>query len=137
MDDRYEEETEDTVGGSVDDDERREHTRVKLVVEVGLNTEHKFWNGLTENISEGGLFVATESPFNIGDELMVNLKLSGRKGAQAVKCAVRWLREEAEGGMPAGMGLSFVDLSMDQASSIGLYIKTRDLDVLFWDDDFI
>lgn len=125
---------DDEIEGQGGSDKRR-HLRVKLVVEVGVGTQNKFWNGLTENISEGGLFVVTESPFEVGDEITVNLELKGRKGAQAVQCVVCWLREFPDGGLLPGMGLRFTDLSPEQAAAIKKYIETQDLEVLFWDAD--
>lgn len=126
---------------TVDDDEqapsgrkKRIHQRVKLVVEVGADSANRFWSGLTENISAGGLFIATESPFEVGEELTVNLQLKGRRGAQAIHCRVCWLREFPDGGLLPGMGVQFVDMSADQATAIKKYIETEDLEVLFWDE---
>jgi uncharacterized protein (TIGR02266 family) len=128
----------DTVDGENEErsgSDKRVYQRVKLVVEVGVGSQNKFWNGLTENISKGGLFVVTESPFEVGDELTVNLELKGRKGAQAVQCVVCWLREFPDGGLLPGMGLRFTDLSLEQAAAIKKYIETQDLEVLFWEAD--
>lgn len=115
----------------------RSHARKRLVVEVGLRTSHRFWSGWTENISEGGVFIATEDLLSVGDEVVLNLKLEGHMGARAFLCEVRWVRHEADEGIPAGMGLHFLALDAAEAERIQQYIQTEDLDVLVWDYDVL
>jgi len=38
---------------------RRVHARYALDLEVSMSSEHNFYAGLAENISAGGIFVAT------------------------------------------------------------------------------
>jgi len=111
----------------------RTHARKRLVVEVGLHTSHRFWSGWTENISEGGVFIATEDLLSVGEQVVLNLKLEGHRGARAFPCEVRWVRDEADEGIPVGLGLHFLELDPAEAERIQQYIQTEDLDVLVWD----
>ena len=117
--------------------EQRGSPRKRLVIEVGLRSRHRFWSGWTENIGEGGVFVATEDLLEIGAAVVLNLKLKGQMGARAFPCEVRWVRHEDEDGIPAGMGLRFVDLEEEEARRIQQYIETEDLDMLVWDYDVV
>ena len=47
--------------------ERRTSMRMKLHAKVTLASESNFFMGLTENVSEGGIFVSTLSPPEMGE----------------------------------------------------------------------
>ncbi len=59
------------------------------------------------NLSEGGLFLKTQTPLATGVRTRVKLE-EGEEGVDA-EAVVVWAREEGEGG-PAGMGLAFMTL---------------------------
>ena len=118
-------------------DERRVFSRKRVSVNVGMRTEHGFWNGFAENISEGGIFIATHAPFDLGEK--VDLTFALAKGGRAKKtytvaCEVRWIRPDTGGGLPPGMGLKFMDLEDGVSTEIQGFID-RGLDVLFMDVD--
>ena len=100
--------------------------RVDLHVEVSLDSEHNFFAGLTENVSEGGLFVATHQLRPIGSRVRVELALPGIEQVLRVKCEVRWVRlyNEASDTSP-GMGLMFLDLSEEGARVIRAFVDRR------------
>ena len=58
------------------------------------------------NISEGGIFIATEAPLFLGDR--INLSVSFGDTAVTAEAEVMWLRRSAQTGLPDGMGLRFV-----------------------------
>lgn len=100
--------------------------RADLSVEVSLDSDHNFFLGLTENISEGGLFVATHVLRPIGTTLSVELALPGAERAFRAECEVRWLRIYNEASdTPPGMGLMFRDLSEDDAALIRAFVEQR------------
>ena len=57
------------------DDERRQHTRVQLQTEIHLTSESNFYTGLSNDISEGGVFVATHQLESVGTELEMEFSL--------------------------------------------------------------
>ncbi len=120
-----------------DDDpsNRRRFTRKQVTVKVGMKTPHGFWAGFTENVSEGGLFVATQAPFVLGDEVIVHLSLAGHVGRLPVKCRVKWIRPDTGGGLLPGMGLEFMDLADDALEQLRTFIESDNLEILFWDDE--
>jgi len=119
--------------GSVDESNRRIAARIPLGVEVTVRSDHAFWVGLTENLSEGGLFVATGEPLELGDKFYIQLAVAGRQIAAEVE--VRWIRPSGRPGLPAGVGVRF--LSLDTASEAHLqnWIQENRDDTLFVDFD--
>ena len=114
--------------------ERRLAERKRVTVRVSLSSEHGFWAGFTEDISEGGIFVATAAPFDLGERVTVNLMLGKQLGMVPVICEVRWIRPDTGGGLPPGMGLRFLDLSRDGCEQIRAFVESGRLEILFWED---
>lgn len=123
-----------SAGGRPGEDQRR-FERADFKVEVTLESESNFYNGFTENISAGGLFVATYDTREIGDTLSMEFTLPGREAPISVKGEVRWLRElnPLTPDMTPGMGVRFVDLSDETAEIITAFIQHKD--PLFYDDE--
>ena len=51
--------------------------RFDLEVKVDLESDHNFYTGLTQNISSGGLFIATNALRKIGDRITLKFSLPG------------------------------------------------------------
>jgi uncharacterized protein (TIGR02266 family) len=114
--------------------ERRTSVRVDLEIEVGLETDSNFYTGLTQDISTGGLFVATHRLRPIGERLVLKFGLPNTQGAIVVEGEVRWLREAgAHTDAPSGMGLKFLNLSAQARMAIASFLKKRES--LFYDDE--
>lgn len=111
---------------------QRRHDRAELNVEVSLEGDHNFFVGFGENISEGGLFVATHSLREIGSIIRLTFHLPDRAVPIEVEAVVRWLRLFNEtSDVPPGLGLQFVDLSDEDAQAIRAFVARRA--PLFWD----
>src|SRR5262245_49515666 len=91
-------------------DDQRRARRVPLQVEVTLESEHNFFAGLANNVSEGGVFVATPNPPDVGSVVGFELVLGDQRFA--VRGVVRWIRSElaASPGAPTGCGVKWTDL---------------------------
>jgi uncharacterized protein (TIGR02266 family) len=118
--------------------ERRNSTRVDLEIEVGLETETNFYTGLTQDISTGGLFVATHSLRRHGEKLVVKFSLPGVATPFVVDSEVRWIREvtSLSGGRhegATGMGLKFLNLPPQARMVIASFLKQRES--IFYDDE--
>ncbi len=108
--------------------DHRKSPRVPLDVEVGVDTHTNFYIGFGENVSEGGLFVATFSLLPIGTLVALTFTLPD-ESALHVNAVVRWLRDPHDlemRDMPPGMGLEFVDLGESELERIHAYIAARD-----------
>ena len=108
--------------------EHRKSPRVALEVEVGFDTHTNFYLGFGENVSEGGLFVATFCLLPIGTSVALTFTLPDETPLH-VNAVVRWLRDPHDlemRDMPPGMGLEFVGLGQSELDRIHAYVAARD-----------
>jgi uncharacterized protein (TIGR02266 family) len=112
-------------------DDKRRATRVHLEIGIGIASESNFYTGLTEDVSAGGLFVATWQPLPIGTEVNLQFILPGDV---EVTChgRVQWLREPRDGDLTPGMGVQFVGIDPESAKIVERFVQKRA--ALFWDD---
>ena len=90
-------------------EENRRHERLAFPAEVTIKSQTNFFMGFSENISEGGLFLATLSPPAVGETICLFIKdLHGNEFE--VNGVVRWHRM-VPSGLITGCGVQFVDLS--------------------------
>jgi len=102
--------------------------RFPLKVEVGYASEHNFYTGFLENLSSGGLFVATHNPAEIGDVVEVTFSVPALRRNCTAMCLVQWTREYNPSlpDMIPGMGLKFVKLDSEARAAVELFIKHRE-----------
>jgi uncharacterized protein (TIGR02266 family) len=97
-----------------------------LHADVTFESDSNFFMGFGENISEGGLFVATHSLREVGSRLTITFELPGSSRTLRVMAEVRWVRLYSESSdSPPGLGLSFVDLAPDDAAAITQFVRQR------------
>ncbi len=113
----------------------RTHRRVPFSVEVSLESEHNFYTGFTQNISSGGLFIATHTIQPIGSVIEFTFTLDPYPEKLTVRGEVRWIREGSDltSDMPAGMGVQFTDLHPTLADRINKFID-RQRETIFFDE---
>jgi uncharacterized protein (TIGR02266 family) len=108
--------------------DRRLAPRYAVAVEVSLESEHNFFTGLTQDLSSGGLFVATTSRPALGERVQLRMTLPTSPTPLDVLTVVRWVRTRdvpGEGGK-AGVGLSFVELSPQAREAIEAFLAQRE-----------
>jgi uncharacterized protein (TIGR02266 family) len=109
--------------------ERRKAARHELQVHIDFHTDSQFFNGYSEDMSDGGMFVATYSVLPIGSEVALEFELpAGRKIKSAGR--VVWHRDASSGGAP-GMGVSLQAPSDEDREAILEF--TRERPPLFYD----
>jgi uncharacterized protein (TIGR02266 family) len=114
----------------------RASERFDLEVKVDLESEHNFYTGLTQNISAGGVFIATHHLRRIGDRITLKFSLPGSDRTVAVETEVRWIRENSallkiDGA--TGMGVRFINLTAEASAIINSFIQSRES--LYYDDE--
>jgi type IV pilus assembly protein PilZ len=104
-------------------------------VEVGLQTESNFYTGLTQDLSGGGVFVATHQLRDVGDRIKVLLTLPGQRETFEILTEVRWVRDIhlTRGTDDPGMGLRFLQMSPQAAKAVADFLTRRES--LFFDED--
>jgi uncharacterized protein (TIGR02266 family) len=113
---------------------RRAHHRHDVELDVSLEGESNFYLGLTENLSEGGLFIATHAIKPIGTTVEVSFKLPHVAEAIQAVGVVRWVREYSEtSDTSPGIGVRFERISPQQVEQIREFLAARA--PLFYDED--
>lgn len=86
--------------------EHRKFDRATAVIKVNYSTHGDLKMDYAQNISRGGLFLATDSEFTLGQSIELHLNTNGLKDAIAVPGVVRWIGER---GTPPvkGIGVQF------------------------------
>jgi uncharacterized protein (TIGR02266 family) len=115
---------------SVRTNERRSPRAIAYLC-IDLCSEHNFWTGLTMNISEGGVFVATHVMLPPG--ALVGLHLELPKDARIMTLGeVRWSRVyTGDDDVPPGLGIKFVGLDLAGLNAIRKFITTIREPILF------
>jgi uncharacterized protein (TIGR02266 family) len=116
-------------------DERRSSPRYQVQVEVGMQTESNFYTGLTQDLSGGGVFVATHQIRPVGERIKVLLTVPGQTEPFEILTEVRWVRGTSlsYSAEDPGMGLRFLEMSPRASKVIADFITQRDS--LFFDED--
>lgn len=93
---------------------RRQFNRKDIQLDVSLYSDSNFYAGFTENLSAGGVFVATHNLLAVGEKLDVTITLPNDE-AIVGHGVVRWLREYNEASdCPPGMGIQFESISNEE-----------------------
>lgn len=114
---------------------QRRHPRVPFQVEITVESDHNFYTGFTQNISEGGLFIATPKLLPVGTKIAFTFRVDATTEPVSVYGVVRWLRESSRltEDAPPGMGVQFSDLPPAIEDRINQFIR-RQRDTIFYDD---
>ena len=104
----------------------RQKSRASLTVEVSATSESNFYTGITGDIAEGGLFVATDLNHQPGTLIDLTLSLPGHSPLRLAG-EVRWIREYSEftEDMAPGLGVGFLNLPDEARRAISGFIDTR------------
>lgn len=112
----------------------RESPRADVYASVDLFSEHNFWSGLTMNMSEGGLFVATHNVVPVGTRLVLHMVLPFENEPIVTLVDVRWTRSYTDQeDVPPGLGLQFIDTDPAALAKIRNFVSTV-REPLFYDD---
>jgi uncharacterized protein (TIGR02266 family) len=104
---------------------QRAHARREIELEVTLVSESNLYMGLTENLSEGGVFVATHARMPPGTAIQLKLSFDGCEPLEILGEVV-WLREYSESSdTEPGMGIRFVSLDPAAAARIHEFLARR------------
>ncbi len=116
------------------EDDLRRTARVDLGTTIGGESGSNFYTGFSENISGGGVFVATYELQPINAKVLVSFILPG--GHQIMTHGrVRWVREydATKPELPPGMGVQFSELKPADRDAIVKY--TRRHPPIFYDEE--
>lgn len=88
--------------------ERRRSARAPVTVRIEYGTVDSLFSEFTRNINEGGLFIETEAPLELGERVRLQFQLPGSEQPIRARGRVAWVRGSEQGA--PGMGIEFEDL---------------------------
>ncbi len=109
---------------------------IRLAIDVSPTSESHFFVGLTGDLSQGGLFVATYRDLAVGTPVIVACRLGDDEGEDEVLLfgLVAWQRDAGEGAFP-GIGVRFGDLSGPRLAVVERFCRARA--PLFYEVDLV
>lgn len=106
--------------------------RTSVRVAIDVYSEHNFWSGVTMDVSEGGVFIATQRLVKAGTMLIVDMVLPGDEEPIIALAEVRWWREyTGEADAPPGLGLAFVHVAENSLARIRSFVERIRTPLLF------
>ncbi len=106
----------------------RKETRKPLAVTLGIKSDNNFYVGFSENISTGGIFIATHQTLSTGEKILLSFQLPDEKEPCVVHATVKWTRHfniQSPEAQP-GMGIQFDEgLSKDVEQKIRAFMNKR------------
>ena len=104
----------------------RRSGRSELEVNVDLRSDQDRYAAKTKNIGSGGVFVATPQVLQVGDRVTLSFSLPGIADPLTVDAAVRWIRPPTPDTGEGGMGLQFINMSLDTTVIIQRFLREKD-----------
>lgn len=103
--------------------------KVSIKVHYGQSTETPLTK-FSADFSSGGLFLSSEEPLPVGESLLLRFSLEGFDRDIKCQAEVAWVNDPVtpqKKQLPAGMGIRFVDLSIDDLRAVRNFIENSDL----------
>lgn len=107
--------------------QRHREPRIRLRARIHRDGPDRFYMGFSENISSGGVFIESECPPSVGEE--VHLIVGPEARPLHVGGIVRWHRVD-ERGHATGCGVQFTDLDESRRSTIADFLRRAPNDPL-------
>jgi len=103
--------------------ERRGSERTDLVVRVDYQSVDELFSDFARNINEGGIFVESEAPQELGTAVDLQFKLPGSNEPVRVKGTVVRVTPARDGEAP-GMAVEFEELDASTRQRINDLVRT-------------
>lgn len=112
-------------GGTHTGAERRGHFRLPSHVHVDFASGELLRTAEVENMSEGGVFLATERPLPVGTPLRLLVPAEDDSQWISLEAEVAWTRRTRQGGTGPGMGLRFIGVEPEQRRILEQLLLSR------------
>jgi len=112
-----------------DQETRRAHARMEVIFKIEYADSKTYLADYVSNVSGGGVFVATEKDFEVGQRIDFSISFPGVMDPIDCCGEVRWRRapRDSTDDLPPGIGLSFIFTSDAEAQRIrSLFLNLTD-----------
>jgi len=103
--------------------ERRKNPRVFLRALVDYESQDTFLYDYSKDLSQGGLFIKTDKPRSIGDEIELKFSLPDIEKVFKTKGEVKWVIRDKSDNTMNGMGIEFKGLEEEDKRLINRTLK--------------
>ncbi|MDL1958570.1 MAG: TIGR02266 family protein [Deltaproteobacteria bacterium] len=103
--------------------DRRKKSRMPIIIQIDYHAVDSFFRDFADNISAGGMFIATPKPLKPGTQLSLEFLLPGCNYPIRVKAEVMWNRDKTSIDQWRGMGVKFDSLSPSVRDKINTIVK--------------
>ncbi len=99
--------------------------RIPVNILVDYKSKGTYLFDFCHDLGAGGVFIATEKPSAVGDELELSFTIPDAKKTLSVKGKVTWTQSkvEAKPHVSPGMGVQFKDFSSEQRQTLEEFVK--------------
>jgi uncharacterized protein (TIGR02266 family) len=104
-------------------EDRRSSPRLDVILKVRFESKEDFQEALIHNISQMGVYLATDTPFEVGYKFQIEIVLPNDKGQIKGKCEVVWVNQVEAKDYPKGMGVQFIELKPKHQKLLEEYLK--------------
>jgi uncharacterized protein (TIGR02266 family) len=105
---------------------RIDTTHLDADVDIGVATEHNFFTGFSDDLTESGIFVATYVARSPGEVLVVQFRLPGIDRPLRAVVEVRWTRAyDPASDTEPGFGAHFLEISAEDRSLVRRFVGHR------------
>jgi len=87
-------------------------------------------SGFSVDFSTGGLFLKTDFPLNVDENITLIFSLPDQEKSVSCKARVTWVNDDKDpckSELPPGVGVQFVDLSSEELMSISRFIEKYEI----------
>lgn len=113
--------------------DRRASPRAEVETEISFTSDSNFYQGFSEDLSDGGVFVATYDLQPVGTKMDIEFTLPTGHIVKTIG-EVRWLRQLRDDNpeIRPGMGVQFKQLLPEDEEAINAFLQARS--PIFYDD---
>ena len=106
--------------------ERRRFDRADCTIRVDYGSVDELFSEFTRDINEGGLFIETDSPLELGSRVGLQFTLPESAETFHATGTVMWVRPRVDEstGEPIGMGVEFDELDAEERSKINELVRS-------------
>jgi uncharacterized protein (TIGR02266 family) len=105
----------------------RHNRELNVDFEVSVDGPHTFFTGITQDISKGGVFLATHQIYPVGTNMVLSFVIEGVH--IKIEAVVRWIRDpekiQSKDILP-GMGLQFIDPGKEVSEAFEKFLEKKD-----------
>jgi uncharacterized protein (TIGR02266 family) len=103
----------------------RSAPRASAYVCIDVFSDHNFWTGLSMNLSEGGVFIATHHAVPVGQTIVIPMMLPFEEEPIVTLGEVRWTRDcRNQDDVSPGLGVQFIGLDSLSLAKIRRFVAT-------------